>query len=381
MDEQEKTATVNQEAKDMQAYAPEKRIKMKPSKRLPLFNKLMLIFFVFLLFGAGFIGLKSLGFVIDKQFVGSYDLEFVGHDIQDYAHKHNGQFPPADSWNDVLLEDEDTSSGSFGFEDYAINPEAVRLGPDAPDDMVLLFSITPEGENVSGGLELMQKNKWSRSHILFVNYDRKWVRKSKASYLRWGLDRNIEPNESNIGRSSTILSITCLVPFLFILSGCIRYFRKYALSCLLITAASMGLGAYLGFAAEDALYRIYSLDDFTNSGWIIGAISGAMVAVCYMLLLARKAEKCLPDIGLIGYGTMSGVPAGVICAAVTHGYLMVFYEEFNLAYLGIGIGFGAVAGIVLGFLGSWLVTLSCRKRLAAAHAVDESGGECANESS
>jgi hypothetical protein len=309
----------------------------------------------------------SFGFILLDVITPNFELGFLRNAIEDYAEKHDGQFPPAENWNDVLKENDEAGRkrGPQRYCRYAINPEAVRLGADAPGDMVLLFEVN-SGWNQAGGLELLRKKWGSRSRIVFVNFECKTVRKSQAGSLRWSLERSSEPGKSYAGLLAVILSIACIVPFIFIVKryGC--YFREYVIFGLLLTAASAGIGAFLGFAAEVELYSLNYSSDVINCGWVIGAIVGAMTAICYILLLGKKAQMWSPDFSLVGYGTMLAVPAGVICAAVTHGFLMIFYEEFNLVNLGVGIGFGAFAGIILGWISSWDVTRTCKKRFAAA---------------
>ena len=79
--------------------------------------------------------------------------------------------------------------GEKGRSHYALNENALRLGKDAPEDMVLMFECAP-GWNQIGGPELLKINHKGRGcNVLLVGYHPIYVKTEELDTLRWTVDK------------------------------------------------------------------------------------------------------------------------------------------------------------------------------------------------
>lgn len=127
-----------------------------------------------------------------------------------YADEHEGRFPPAQRWCDVL-------AGEYGehvdFNDvfrcpgdpkgpcsYAMNP---NVDPNGAGDIVLLFESKP-GWNQSGGPELltMKNHKGQGCSVSFVDSSVRFVKADEVAELKWGDGENAEGELANVPGSS-----------------------------------------------------------------------------------------------------------------------------------------------------------------------------------
>jgi len=123
----------------------------------------------------------------------------------------------------------------------------------------------------------------------------------------------------------------------------------------------------LGAMAEGALYAI---GDDKGVGWIIGGIAGFLVGISYVPVLAKYFENKKSEVSIVGYGTLSGIIAGAVCSTIVHTFLMICYEESNFANMVAGLGFGVMAGTLLGWISSGIIPACYRKALTVDIAAD-----------
>ncbi len=138
------------------------------------------------------------------------NLKTLGLCSHMYADEHEGRFPPAQRWCDVL-------AGEYGehvdFNDvfrcpgdpkgpcsYAMNPNADLNGAG---DVVLLFESKP-GWNQHGGPELltMENHKGQRCSVLSVDWSGRLVGVDEVAQLKWGDGENAEGKLANVPGSS-----------------------------------------------------------------------------------------------------------------------------------------------------------------------------------
>jgi|GEM_PF-1224537 len=288
----------------------------------------------------------------------SWGLSQLGEALTDYAKEHKGQFPEPDKWCDVLKDSNEIDEWVFGRRgdeektcDYALNKDAAKLGADAPDNMVLLFDSKP-GWNQVGGIELLRKDGSGRINILFADNHKEIVREKNVPYLRWKLEDSGDIPKPDIAKPFTIAGVIVAIVFVWIFAHFRNYAKKYWIFALVLGIVSTGVGMLLGAMAEGALYAI---GDEKGIGWTIGGITGFLVGICYVLILGKFFDNKKPEVSSVGYGTLSGLVAGAVCSTIVHSFLMICYEETSFANMLAGLGFGVVAGTILGWISSGIV--------------------------
>lgn len=121
------------------------------------------------------------------------NLQGLGKAMHVYANDHNGQFPAASKWCDLLSEYAGVSRASYrcrgaaeGPSNYAMNKAVEALGTHAPPDMVLLYETRP-GWNQAGGLDILtvDNHQGEGCNVLFVDGHVEFVRQGGLSRLRW----------------------------------------------------------------------------------------------------------------------------------------------------------------------------------------------------
>jgi len=128
-------------------------------------------------------------------------------------------------------------------------------------------------------------------------------------------------------------------------------FKKYKVFILSLSIISAAVGAVLGALAE-FLYRI---ENPTGHGWLSGLVLGFLIGVIYCLLTAKRKEQ---GKHVIGYGTLLGILAGLVCSTMVHIILMITYRTTRLSGMKIGILFGITAGAILGLISSAILEKS-----------------------
>lgn len=129
------------------------------------------------------------------------NLKQLGVAFSLYAEQHNGVFPPADQWCDVLAKIVDRGNdsgrvfkcptGGAGRCHYAMNPRAT---PQSASAVVLLFE-SAAGWNQSGGSEQLtmehHTNKaGSGCNVLFVDFHVEFIKADHIPRLKWEGERS-----------------------------------------------------------------------------------------------------------------------------------------------------------------------------------------------
>jgi len=306
------------------------------------------------------LAIPATGFAISRSFFMHESREFrlLGEALTDYAKKHDGQFPEPDKWCDVLKDSNEIAEWAFGHWgykeqtcDYALNKDAATLGVDAPNNMVLLFDSEP-GWNRAGGIELLRKDGRGWINILFADNHQEIVREKDVAYLRWKLEDSGEIPKADIKKPLTIAGVIIATIFVWIFVHFRNYAKKYWIFALVLGVASTGVGMLFGSMAEGALYAV---GDDKGVGWIIGGITGFLVGISYVPVIAKYFEDKKTEVSIVGYGTLSGIIAGAVCSTIVHAFLMICYEESSFANMIAGLGFGVMAGTLLGWISSGII--------------------------
>jgi hypothetical protein len=120
------------------------------------------------------------------------NLKTLGVALSIYAEEHDGSYPPADKWCDLLVRLISPNRSEEAFRcpkagqercDYAMNPRAdARSAPD----VVLLFESTG-GWNQSGGPELLttKHHEGKGCNVLFVGGWANFVKTEDIPHLKW----------------------------------------------------------------------------------------------------------------------------------------------------------------------------------------------------
>lgn len=138
------------------------------------------------------------------------NLRTLGVYLTMYAEAHEGRYPPAQRWCDVLVgeygEHEDLNKvfrcpgDPKGPCSYAMNPNA---DPNGDYNVVLLFESKP-GWNQHGGPELltMENHKGQRCSVSSVDCSVRFVKAEELGELKWGDGEIAEGELANVPGSS-----------------------------------------------------------------------------------------------------------------------------------------------------------------------------------
>jgi prepilin-type processing-associated H-X9-DG protein len=312
------------------------------------------------------IAMPAISYAAGRIFSGdSWTLELLGGELADYAKNHDGQFPETEKWCDALIDSSEIKESDFGYRgsedkssDYAINKHAVELGADIPDNMVLLFE-SESGWNQAGGIELLRKDGRGRVNILFADNHIETVRAKHAPYLRWKLEDSGVIPEPDIAILFAVGGVIVAIVFGWICVHLKNYAKKYWKFALGLGIVSAGVGVLFGIGGE----MLHIVGDKKGLGWVIGGITGLLVGISYVSVLARCFEMKKPEVSIVGYGALSGMIAGAVCSTIVHAFLMIGYDEMNFVNMIVGSIFGIWAGAILGWISSGIIFVGYGKTL------------------
>jgi hypothetical protein len=266
--------------------------------------------------------------------------------------------PPAEKWCDILHTESDRELRDYFQQDcedkwycnYSMNENAASLGVEAPNDMILLFR-SKQGWNQVGSHELFPEDNVSYMRVFLVDGSSRSVRVSDAPYLRWTMgDTGIIPKPPILKVFTTGgLILAGLVIWI------IKRWGRYASdsSILLILAFfSLAAGSLLGRMAE----LLYSISYSRNVGIVVGGVVGLLIGVAYAVILSAVRHRKSECPTMIGYGTMLGAIAGVLCSTLVHAALMIAYAETSFSNLMFGNAIGCLAGVILGWVAGALIS-------------------------
>jgi hypothetical protein len=122
------------------------------------------------------------------------DLSALGKAMQSYASEHEGRYPSADTWCDLLIQVQHVDEnqlvcksawirGDKGPCHYGSNP---NCKPTSPNDIVLLFE-TKAGWNQFGGPEILttENHITEGSNILFNDGSVRFIKTRYLPKLKW----------------------------------------------------------------------------------------------------------------------------------------------------------------------------------------------------
>ena len=317
----------------------------------PKFRDAKIAFVWLSLIGFGVLSFIGIGTCLSMMFSSTRaQVEyFLGPALQRYS-QNNWQLPVVENWCDVLSKQE-----SFAFstnEDgtirkecsYAVNPEAMALGSEAPDDMVLLFPSI-EGWNLSGGPELMRELPIKRIPVLMANFKTKLCRSWELPYMRWQLSDTGEIPHDGIYKSYIVGSVILILWTGWVLVCYRRCINKFWLLALLPAV----LGAILGSIAQGALYAPRPLMMYVHIGEIFGGVVGLLAGVHYLGFFARRIKLLGPEKVMFATDFVFwGVIAGGLSSTITHILLTIAYSDQSFWPLLAGLGFGCWSGAIVG---------------------------------
>ncbi len=284
-----------------------------------------------------------------------WDIHDIGLGLLDYA-KRNNQLPPAEKWCGVLYEDANNTHSFMMYESgadyfpYTLNKHVYDQN-ELPDNMVILFTGNL-GWNNTGELESVRN--LNRIRVFLGSGDIRTFRRNQFPYLRWKFeDSGIIP-KPEVKIPILVLSSLLAAVFLVVLAKHRDCLKTFWILALLIGVVSAVAGGYFGAVAEDVYYNLNYSGDFI-APWI-GGIWGLIIGVTFIVIIGRIFKKYKADIKMAGYSVVIGAITGFIASVITHGYLMIIYNEPNFVYLLAGSGcFGIAAGLLLGWISSGFI--------------------------
>ena len=281
-------------------------------------------------------------------------LSRVKDALHAYADDNEGKYPPADNWYDELFHGEEKPYFSDEEFNIVLNPHALELGNNLPDDMVIAF-ISYNGDLGQVGVyddRHFDVGPILRYKINAGEYSSSYntIRAADAKYLKWSSG---EP-EMPVQKTNEIYSI--LGVFVFLLLIFAFKYRKYILNNLIMMVSIAFLSVISGDQFGDwanAIYKGFSGKTIFYTYGISTKL--AVIFSCiFVLCMADYRAKCKYEY-CVGWVTFYGTLVGILCSCVLHLLLMFIYNEYTIYPLLTGVPFGAWAGMILGWwTGSWL---------------------------
>lgn len=357
-----------------------------------------------------FMAVPSTFMISMKQLICSSNLEGLVTALKVYAQDHNGQLPPADQWCDMLIAEADVSPKSFicpgsdaveGESCYALNELAAgKALSDLPDGMMLLFEThhradkerdTPFNERqfVKGMPDMAQshkvaKNRWNQvggPDTLYSYHSDGMVIAKVGEYpeyvpFRKEMKLNREALEglfwdqnhkqykaedyvllSEILKRPKSSMVKFIMPLWIVIAAAglwVIIFTnvwRYSMFCVCVVVGSAAIGFLCGLWAEE----LYQGESLQGIGAKVGAILGAWLAPCFIGLLMKYQVK-LQRKNMMQLSVALGVATGAICSTLFHLSLILIYREpMGFAFMGLGLPFGILAGLILGAFSGWIV--------------------------
>ncbi len=121
-----------------------------------------------------------------------HDMMKLGEAVRAYGKEHNGQYPEANQWCDLLLEYVDSNHivisilRTYGEKKnyYALNPNA---SPNSPSDVVLIFETLSDWNQFGGpSLLIDEHHRGFGCNILFNDGHVEFIPPRKFDKLNWG---------------------------------------------------------------------------------------------------------------------------------------------------------------------------------------------------
>jgi len=235
---------------------------------------------------------------------------------------------------------------------YALKTSAMEVKGQLPDDMVLLFT-SERGWNRSGGPELMpRKFRGQVVSVYLAGGAVELVRARDAATLRWTAD---DPPAG--GKPASFSQYAALGVVIAGFCGAVilhfrRHLRSLGFAALGVGVLSAAAGGCCGFAAQG----MYSVKGDVRLGSTAGAAIGFLAGFCFVLVLGYGRDRMRPGVSMVGFATVAGAITGAAASTAVHVFLMIGYEDFHIMYPAAGAGFGIWAGVVLGWIGSGLIS-------------------------
>lgn len=118
----------------------------------------------------------------------------------------------------------------------------------------------------------------------------------------------------------------------------------------IISACVGGLFANAGQPLHEPVNEIFATTGNSYPpmfGNLLGVVFGFLIGLSYAIIMVKYCNDYM-DGWVVNIGIRLGVMAGMICAFLVHGCLMLIYQSTHIAPMIIGIICGAIAGLILG---------------------------------
>ena len=310
---------------------------------VPLAISLLLV----LTFPLSFPGLSTAMFGFSQyDSMGARDLGVTYRALEKYAEKNNGSYPQQ-NWREELVFYEDNKH-PFDEKDYVcLNPAALSLGSDMPDNMVLGYRAYEECKAV-GLFDPKEHYRYNLLWIVTGDGNEKPVSLSQLSLLRWDFE-----DESELKLNYAGISFICIIVFLVAVGVFIK-FRKIVFDNIFVILGQVFLAVLAGAIFGGVSLKYYSgfCNDYYGGSPLYQAVSvGIFMAVMFamvylplMIYFRRRSSYYHTEPWITVYGSITGI----MCSCAVHMVLRYICFENSFIPVIAGIPFGAWVGMVVG---------------------------------
>ena len=277
-------------------------------------------------------------------FLGHMNLRFVYEYLNQYAVDHGGQYPQED-WFEVLYP-EDLEKRYFKDYNVVLNPSALELGEDMPDDMVLGFAT----EKDCGRIGALEDGMVDSGFIWVITGDGKAraFTISQAKRMRWNIKEkgDFEVNKAGV---SAIVGVLLLASMAMV----IKYgknLKDNKIFLVMTIILSVICGMIFGMASR-SFYVPYSYE--SDFSYRVCSIAGGGLALLFSLAysaLMPELKRRSDFDHFAGWACVYGSLAGILCSVSLHMIFRLLFFEDSYIYILAGVPFGAWAGMFVGWL-------------------------------
>ena len=269
-------------------------------------------------------------------------LSIVYDMLQKYAKENNGEYPVS-GWDKEILGSDKLKSTTG----VTLNPEALKLGVDMPDDMVLGFIDDSGSIGQQGVFEEHDAGYFKDYGFLFGDGTIKHVNRMQFKYLRWSENEVAKPKVNQAGIIIVLSLVSATIVYIYNKSRKVRLKVNSIFASYSIVAGFLGL--LLGMYALFYHNRSFVTErDYMFSIYGAGLLS-VVLASGYVRLMTMMKQSC--EYGCFsGWATVYGSLAGILCSSVLHIILSFICFDLPIIPVIAALPFGAWAGMVVGWM-------------------------------
>ena len=301
--------------------------------------------------------------------------------IESYAQKHNGEVPLNDNWvEEINIESlylyntkenaDEEQQVNFAINSYIAGKKLSEL----PDNAVIAFETkdtqTPrklhfDGIKLPASLEI-NNTKYAGCIVIKKKHSVHNTTPEDIAGQNWmNTGELVLPQSVNdhiahklLSRTTASIITTALIAVGFVVFIYLC-FMKWASQAAFLAIASAIFGGFMGWMGQSFHYRLYESGIELLIIYVPAGIS-MFAALCYCFIV-YKAHLSLPAGYLRHFNSAAAIATGIVCSVAVHLLFMLLNLQWSTAAIIVCLGWGTVAGGIMGFIANDMVFCSLLK--------------------